>query len=121
MCIRDRPGTVSASLDTGAIKAAVAEENRFIAEALDRQLQSLGDLRASQAEMKVRFEQSERNAAEAAEPVVVNVPATPVESTDPWMLLGVGLAGALSLTALVMTARRPGGIAEPDPTRSASD
>lgn len=101
------PGPIAATLDTSAIREAVAEENRAVADALNRQAQTIGDLRATQAELKVSLERGVADASAAPQaPIVVTAPDQP-DSQPIWVMVGVGLAGGLALAALLTALLRP--------------
>lgn len=98
------PGTVAAAMNSTQIKAAVAEESRVIADALDRQARSIGDLRASQAELKASLDLGVPRSGPETSPVVVTLPE---EAGRWWLQVGVGLAAGLGLAALAVAIGRP--------------
>lgn len=99
------PGTVAASIDKGEIQDAIAVENRVIADAIDRQSQSIGDLRASQAELKAALRSRTVSNDEASAPVVVHLPEQTNDDPGDWMLMGVVSSAGLAAAALLVSLR----------------
>lgn len=94
------PQPMSSGLDIDALRAAAAEGDQAVAEALDRHTAALASLSAAQASLRSGVEElASSNEGAEQQPRVVTVP---VEST-PWSVpalsgLAAGLAGAALLS-----------------------
>lgn len=99
------PAAVAAPMDTGAIQAAVAEGNAVIVDEMQDQRSRLQTLLSNQARVMLGVNELTEAAEEPGEPSAV--PA-PMEAADPErtvVLILVGLAAGIALSALLTVLR----------------
>jgi len=101
------PQPMSAGFDIDAIRAAAAEGDQAVAEALDRHTAAIGSLSAAQATLRSGIEELRSTGGDAdQQPRVVTVPVESV-SVSWWVPALSGLAAGLAGVAL-LTVNRPG-------------
>lgn len=91
-----------ASIDTGPVAEVVAEENQRIAEAMDRQGRSMGEIRAEQRQVADALDDlTEAIAAESGRSAAVTPITVESNSENVVLSIAVGVAAGLALAALL--------------------